>query len=66
VISTGTPAGVGPLIAGDTIRLELSGLGLDLTARVAADNTIASPTSGHNRGPVPPSASAEAAVGSAS
>jgi 2-keto-4-pentenoate hydratase/2-oxohepta-3-ene-1,7-dioic acid hydratase in catechol pathway len=54
VISTGTPAGVGPLIAGDTIRLELSGLGLDLTARVAADNTTASPTSGHNRGPVPP------------
>ncbi|HEX6522517.1 MAG TPA: fumarylacetoacetate hydrolase family protein [Streptosporangiaceae bacterium] len=55
VITTGTPAGVGPLIAGDTIRLELSGLGLDLTAQVAADNTIASPTSGHNRGPVPPS-----------
>jgi 2-keto-4-pentenoate hydratase/2-oxohepta-3-ene-1,7-dioic acid hydratase in catechol pathway len=54
VISTGTPAGVGPLIAGDTIRLELSGLGLDLVAQVAADNTIASPTSGHNRGPVPP------------
>ena len=54
VISTGTPAGVGPLSAGDTIRLELSGLGLDLTAQVAADNTIASPTSGHNRGPVPP------------
>jgi len=56
VISTGTPAGVGPLIAGDTIRLELSGLGLDLVAQVAADNTIASPTSGHNRGPVPPPA----------
>jgi 2-keto-4-pentenoate hydratase/2-oxohepta-3-ene-1,7-dioic acid hydratase in catechol pathway len=56
VITTGTPAGVGPLTAGDTIRLELSRLGLDLTARVAADNTTASPTSGHNRGPVPPSA----------
>jgi 2-keto-4-pentenoate hydratase/2-oxohepta-3-ene-1,7-dioic acid hydratase in catechol pathway len=61
VISTGTPAGVGPLIAGDTIRLEVSGLGLDLTARVAADNAIASPTSGHNRGPVPPPAPARAA-----
>ena len=61
VITTGTPAGVGPLIAGDAIRLELSGLGLDLTAQVAADSTIASPTSGHNRGPVPPSASAGAA-----
>ena len=54
VISTGTPAGVGPITAGDTIRLELSGLGLDLEARVAADGATASPTSGHNRGPVPP------------
>lgn len=57
VISTGTPAGVGPLRAGDTVRLELSGLGLDLTARVAADHAVASPTSGHSRGPVPPPAS---------
>jgi 2-keto-4-pentenoate hydratase/2-oxohepta-3-ene-1,7-dioic acid hydratase in catechol pathway len=54
VITTGTPAGVGPLAAGDTIRLEVSGLGLDLTARVAADAAVASPTSGHARGPVPP------------
>jgi 2-keto-4-pentenoate hydratase/2-oxohepta-3-ene-1,7-dioic acid hydratase in catechol pathway len=54
VITTGTPAGVGPITAGDTIRLELSGLGLDLTARVAADAAVASPTSGHGRGPVPP------------
>ena len=54
VITTGTPAGVGPLIAGDAIRLEIPGLGLDLTARVAADATIASPTSGRGRGPVPP------------
>jgi 2-keto-4-pentenoate hydratase/2-oxohepta-3-ene-1,7-dioic acid hydratase in catechol pathway len=61
VISTGTPAGVGPLSAGDTIRLELSGLGLDLTAQVAADSAIASPTSGHNRGPVPPPAPPRAA-----
>lgn len=56
VITTGTPAGVGPLTAGDSIRLELSGLGLDLTVQVAADGAIASPTSGHNRGPVPPPA----------
>ena len=61
VITTGTPAGVGPLSAGDTIRLELSGLGLDLMAQVAADNTIASPTSGRNRGPVPPPAPPKAA-----
>jgi 2-keto-4-pentenoate hydratase/2-oxohepta-3-ene-1,7-dioic acid hydratase in catechol pathway len=58
VITTGTPAGVGPIAAGDTIRLELSGLGLDLTVQVAADATIASPTSGHGRGPVPPPAPA--------
>ena len=56
VITTGTPAGVGPLKAGDTVRLELSGLGLDLEARVTADDTSASPTSGHNRGPVTPPA----------
>jgi 2-keto-4-pentenoate hydratase/2-oxohepta-3-ene-1,7-dioic acid hydratase in catechol pathway len=54
VITTGTPAGVGPLAAGDTIRLEISGLGLDLAAQVAADATVASPTSGGGRGPVPP------------
>jgi 2-keto-4-pentenoate hydratase/2-oxohepta-3-ene-1,7-dioic acid hydratase in catechol pathway len=54
VITTGTPAGVGPLTAGDVIRLEISGLGLDLTARVAADAAVASPTSGRDRGPVPP------------
>jgi len=58
VITTGTPAGVGPLIAGDTIRLELSGLGLDLVVQVAADAATESPTSGHNRGPVPPPAPA--------
>jgi 2-keto-4-pentenoate hydratase/2-oxohepta-3-ene-1,7-dioic acid hydratase in catechol pathway len=56
VITTGTPAGVGPLTAGDTVRLELSGLGLDLTAAVAADHATASPTSGRGRGPVPPPA----------
>ena len=60
VISTGTPAGVGPITAGDTIRLELSGLGLDLEVRVAADGATASPTSGHNRGPVPPPATRSA------
>jgi len=54
VITTGTPAGVGPLSAGDTIRLELSGLGLELVVQVAADAATASPTSGHTRGPVPP------------
>jgi len=54
VITTGTPAGVGPLAVGDDIRLEISGLGPGLTARVAADHAVASPTSGRDRGPVPP------------
>jgi 2-keto-4-pentenoate hydratase/2-oxohepta-3-ene-1,7-dioic acid hydratase in catechol pathway len=54
VITTGTPAGVGPLAAGDNIRLQLSGVGVDLTVRVAADATVSSPTAGGDRGPVPP------------
>jgi 2-keto-4-pentenoate hydratase/2-oxohepta-3-ene-1,7-dioic acid hydratase in catechol pathway len=54
VITTGTPAGVGPIAAGDTIRLELSGRGRGLSAEGAADEAVASPTSGHGRGPVPP------------
>ena len=36
VILTGTPAGVGPFVAGDTIEVEISGLGtLRNTARDA-------------------------------
>ncbi|QVI19485.1 fumarylacetoacetate hydrolase family protein [Nocardia tengchongensis] len=54
IVTTGTPAGVGPIQAGDDIRLELSGIGLPLTARVAADDTIACPTSGRDRRPVAP------------
>ncbi|WP_040691058.1 fumarylacetoacetate hydrolase family protein [Nocardia vinacea] len=50
IVTTGTPAGVGQINAGDEIRLELFGLGLPLTARVAADNAVTCPTSGHNRG----------------
>lgn len=56
VITTGTPAGVGPIEAGDRIRLELSGLEPVLEATVAADHTIACPTSGRDSGPVPPEA----------
>jgi hypothetical protein len=54
MVITCTPAGVGPLAFGDSLRLRLSGLGLDLTAQVAADDGVDSPASGHNRGPVPP------------
>ncbi|MFJ9889449.1 fumarylacetoacetate hydrolase family protein [Streptomyces sp. NPDC091287] len=60
VITTGTPAGVGPLQAGDTVRLTLSGLGTDLAVQVAADHAVASPTSGHHSGPVPPPAPPQA------
>ena len=57
IITTGTPAGVGPIAAGDDIRLELSGLGLPLTARVAAEGAVACPTSGRDRAPVSPAIS---------
>lgn len=40
VITTATPSGVGPITADDTVRLELSGLGLSLTAQLASDATI--------------------------
>ncbi|REE95083.1 fumarylacetoacetate hydrolase family protein [Thermomonospora umbrina] len=54
VITTGTPAGVGPLGHGDTVRLRLSGIDLDLTVTVSADAAVASHTAGRDRGPVPP------------
>jgi 2-keto-4-pentenoate hydratase/2-oxohepta-3-ene-1,7-dioic acid hydratase in catechol pathway len=56
VIATGTPAGVGPLAAGDTVELALSGLGDRLEVDVRADGAVPSPTTGKNRGPVPPPA----------
>ncbi|WP_019634102.1 fumarylacetoacetate hydrolase family protein [Actinomadura atramentaria] len=54
VVTTGTPAGVGPLAAGDAVRLRLSGIGLDLAVTVRADDAVASHTAGRDRGPVPP------------
>lgn len=50
VVTTGTPAGVGPVCAGDTIELELSGIG---RLAVAVDDKYAteSHTQGHDRGP---------------
>ncbi|TQM11012.1 fumarylacetoacetate hydrolase family protein [Pseudonocardia kunmingensis] len=56
VIATGTPAGVGPLAAGDTVVLNLSGLGGRLEVDVRADAAGPSPTTGKDRGPVPPPA----------
>jgi 2-keto-4-pentenoate hydratase/2-oxohepta-3-ene-1,7-dioic acid hydratase in catechol pathway len=53
VITTGTPAGVGPLAAGDTVDLELSGIGR-LSVVVASSFPTASPTNGAGNGPEPP------------
>lgn len=53
IVTTGTPAGVGPIQAGDEVVVELDGL-LPLRVRVTADGAVASPTRGANRGPVPP------------
>lgn len=53
VITTGTPAGVGQIVAGDVVELELSGLG-PLRVTTAADHAVPCPTTGAGRGPVPP------------
>jgi 2-keto-4-pentenoate hydratase/2-oxohepta-3-ene-1,7-dioic acid hydratase in catechol pathway len=53
VLTTGTPAGVGEIVAGQEVTLSLSGLP-DLRVAVAADRAVACPTSGAGRGPVPP------------
>lgn len=54
VISTGTPAGVGPIHQDDIIELELSVCGHRLTVNVDARDATASHTSGRDRGPQPP------------
>lgn len=56
VISTGTPAGVGPVHDGDTVELTLSGIGSALRLTVSDANAVTSPTTGNGRGPVPPTA----------
>lgn len=53
VLTTGTPAGVGEITAGQTVTLSLSGLP-DLQVGVAADAALPCPTQGAGRGPVPP------------
>jgi 2-keto-4-pentenoate hydratase/2-oxohepta-3-ene-1,7-dioic acid hydratase in catechol pathway len=55
VITTGTPAGVGPIEDGSQIVLELESIGT-LTATVSAAGAVASPTLGANSGPVAPPA----------
>lgn len=57
IITTGTPAGVGPINDGDSIVLHIQGLA-DLEVSVTATGAGLSPTQGAHRGPVPPSAPA--------
>jgi len=53
VISTGTPAGVGPITEGDLVEVTIAGIGR-LAVSVSAEGAVASPTRGAHRGPVPP------------
>jgi 2-keto-4-pentenoate hydratase/2-oxohepta-3-ene-1,7-dioic acid hydratase in catechol pathway len=55
VITTGTPAGVGPISDGDLIELNVARVG-QLAVHVSARGAIACPTRGAGRGPVPPPA----------
>lgn len=53
VITTGTPAGVGPIIDGDTVVVEISKIGA-LEVEVSSAGAGLSVTKGAGRGPVPP------------
>ena len=53
MISSGTPAGVAPIEAGDRVTAAISGIG-ELTVSVAADEAGLCPTLGAGSGPVPP------------
>lgn len=55
IVTTGTPAGVGEVVDGDTVTVEISRIGR-LEVSVSARNATACPTRGANRGPVPPAA----------
>lgn len=54
VISTGTPAGVGPLQNGDVVEVEIEGLGAALQMTVSNEGAVTCPTTGKDRGPVAP------------
>ncbi|THG32540.1 fumarylacetoacetate hydrolase family protein [Glaciibacter flavus] len=53
VITTGTPAGVGQVVDGDRLTVEITGLGT-LTAAVSSEDAVVCPTNGARRGPRPP------------
>jgi 2-keto-4-pentenoate hydratase/2-oxohepta-3-ene-1,7-dioic acid hydratase in catechol pathway len=54
IITTGTPAGVGPVADGDVVEVEVTGIGGRLRVAVSAAGAVASHTTGHGKGPVPP------------
>ncbi|TQM01641.1 fumarylacetoacetate hydrolase family protein [Pseudonocardia kunmingensis] len=66
ILTTGTPAGVGPLQDGDTIELDLARIGGVLRVTVSAGGAGTSHTLGRDTGPVPPPALTWGAAGSAS
>ena len=53
VITTGTPAGVGPLADGDQVSVSISRIGV-LSVTVDATGALPCPTRGAGHGPVPP------------
>lgn len=53
IITTGTPAGIGQIVDGDTIAVEITGLGR-LEVNVSAEGAVPCPTKGASRGPKPP------------
>ena len=55
VITTGTPAGIGQIVDGDRIVVEISNLGR-LEVAISSGGAVSCPTSGANRGPKPPEA----------
>ncbi len=55
IVTTGTPAGVGPVRHGDTVTVEINRVGR-LEVAVSASGAVACPTKGANRGPKPPDA----------
>jgi 2-keto-4-pentenoate hydratase/2-oxohepta-3-ene-1,7-dioic acid hydratase in catechol pathway len=53
IVTTGTPAGVGPLEDSDQIVLDIEHIG-SLAVGVSAEGAVTCPTLGKDRGPIPP------------
>ena len=53
ILTSGTPAGIGQVRAGDTIAVEITRVGR-LEVTVSDEGAVACPTRGANRGPKPP------------